>query len=487
VLSRTLEAPVQSSQDIEAVLDAVKPNAFLVSVWALCAMVLFLDGYDLTVIAFMAPELVKEFGFTNASLGFVFSAGLVGMALGGPLGGWVGDRYGRRLPIVSSCLVFGCATLAMLLASSVAQLAACRFVTGVGLGVALGTAVAITADFAPRRMRSRVLALVSTCVPFGTILPGVLTATLVPSHGWRLLVIVGGGLPVLLAIVLLWRMPESLKYQAMRPELRARLAAVLERLGSELRWIPGAPGSGEERARSVSPARLFGDGLAPITLSIWLLFFVNAMALYLVISWLPLVLQSLGMSIQEAGQTTAMFSMAGLVGGLVVATLIARVGVALLPAMFMLAIPLLLMFATMDLSRAAIVVCVLIPGISFGALQVGCFTVTGMLYPTSVRVTGAGWAVSVGRIGAIFGPIVGSAVFSLQLPPQQMIGFATVPMVVGAIGGIVLAVLCYRRFGSLHVDDRAGTGQASPAAPLAPAIASAIPPLPEISKFEGRT
>ena len=222
----------------------------------------------------------------------------------------VGDRYGRRLPMLTSCFVFGCATLAMLVATSLAQLAACRFVVGVGLGVALSTAIAIAADFALKKIRSRILALVSTCVPCGAILPGVLTAALVPAYGWRLLVIVGGGLPVLLAIVLTLKMPESPRYQALRPEFHARLSALLERLDAGLQWVPGPAGLRDERARSVSPSRLFGDGLAAITVSMWVLFFVNAMALYLVISWLPLVLQSLGMSIQQAGQTTAMFSAA---------------------------------------------------------------------------------------------------------------------------------------------------------------------------------
>jgi MFS transporter, AAHS family, 4-hydroxybenzoate transporter len=457
---------MRSSNDIEAVLDAVKPNAFLIGVWALCGMVLFLDGYDLTVIAFLAPEVVKEFGFTNASLGLVFSAGLVGMAIGGPLGGWAADRYGRRLPIVISCFVFGCATLAMLLATSLAQLAACRFIVGAGLGVALSTAVAMTAEFVPRRMRSRILALVSTCVPCGAILPGVLTATLVPSYGWRLLVVAGGMLPLLIAMILMWTMPESLKYQALRPKYHARLSALLERLRSELQWVPGAAASQDERARTGSPARLFDDGLAPITVSMWVLFFVNAMALYLVISWLPLVLQTMGMSIGQAGQTTAMFSAASLIGGLVVVSLIARIGVALLPVMFAVAIPLLLMIATGELSRAAVIVCVLVPGVSFGALQVGCFAVTGMLYPTSVRATGAGWALGIGRLGAIVGPIFGAAVFALQLAPQQMFGFATVPMFVGAVGALVLCMLCRRRFGSLHVDEKARPASAIPRAPL---------------------
>jgi MFS transporter, AAHS family, 4-hydroxybenzoate transporter len=172
------------------------------------------------------------------------------------------------------------------------------------------------------------------------------------------------------------------------------------------------------------------------------------------------------MSIGQAGQTTAMFSAASLIGGLVVVSLIARIGVALLPVMFAVSIPLLLMIATGELSRAAVIVCVLVPGVSFGALQVGCFAVTGMLYPTSVRATGAGWALGIGRLGAIVGPIFGAAVFALQLAPQQMFGFATVPMFVGAVGALVLCMLCRRRFGSLHVDEKARPANAIPRAPL---------------------
>jgi AAHS family 4-hydroxybenzoate transporter-like MFS transporter len=455
---------LRSSADIETLLDGVKPNGYLICVWALCAVVLFLDGYDLTVISFMAPELAKEFGFSKSSLGLVFSASLVGVALGGPLGGWVGDRYGRRVPIMVSCFVFGLVTLAMLLATTVAQLAVCRFVVGVGLGVALSSAVAITAEFAPKRMRSRVLALVSTCGPCGAILPGVLTATLVPTYGWRLLVIVGGVLPILVAIILFWAMPESIKYQALHPVFRARIPALLKRLDPEMHWLPASGGSSDEQAKRLSPTRLFGDGLAAITLSLWVLLFVNAMALYLVISWLPIVLQSLGMDIQQAGQTTALFSAASLVGGLVVAALISWLGVALLPAMFVIAIPFFLMFAAFDLTHAAIVLCVLIPGISVGAIQVGCSAVTGMLYPTAIRVTGTGWALCVGRIGAIFGPIVGAAVFALELPPKQMFVFAAAPMIVGVIGGVVLVLQSYRRFGSLHVDDVTRKSQVNPIA-----------------------
>jgi len=439
---------------VDVPLDKVKLNRSIIGIWVLCAAVLFLDGYDLTVISFIAPELVKEFGFDKSALGPLFAATLVGFALGGTFGGWTGDRYGRRFTVISCCFIFGFATLAMLLATTIGQMAACRFVVGLGLGGALPTATALTAEFAPRRLRNKVLALVSTAVPLGAIIPGVLTATLVHTYGWRVLAIVGGVLPILLGFVLIFAMPESLKFLALRPERSARLAALLKRLDPNLQWAPSFEAS-TATPQGASLARLFSDGLAGITLLIWVLFFMNAMALYLVISWLPLVLQSLGMSIQQAGQFSAMFAAAGLIGGLAIAALISWAGIALLPAMFILAVPFLLMFAAPDLSHAAIVLCVLIPGVSVGALQVGCSTMAGLLYPTAVRATGVGWGLGIGRIGAILGPLVGTAVFALQLPPQQMFAFAAAPMAIGAIGAIILSVLCYRRFGSLQVDDTA--------------------------------
>lgn len=443
---------MSGTHEVAALLDEMKLNPRLVSVWLFCAAVLLLDGYDLTVIALMAPELVREFGFPAASLGVVFSAGLAGMALGAPLGGWVGDRYGRRLPITVSCCLFGCATLAMLAATSIVQLAACRFVVGIGLGVAMTSAIAICAEFAPARMRSRVMALVSTAVPLGAIIPGVLSATLVPIFGWRLLVIMGGILPILLAIVFVRTMPESIKYLALRPALHARLAALLQWLDRDIRWVPGSAAVQEERSAAGSFPQLFQNGFGAITLSMWVLFFVNALALYLILSWLPLILRDLGVGASATGRVAAIFSAAGMIGGLLVAAFITRAGVLLLPVLFAIAVPFLLGFAVRDLSYTGIVLCVLVPGLASGGVQVATMTVVGTLYPTWIRASGIGWAVAAGRIGAIVGPLVGAVVYSLQLPPQRMFTFAAIPMAIGALAATFLSVLCVRRFGSIQVD-----------------------------------
>jgi AAHS family 4-hydroxybenzoate transporter-like MFS transporter len=147
-----------------------------------------------------------------------------------------------------------------------------------------------------------------------------------------------------------------------------------------------------------------------------------------------------------------MWAVGGLVGGLGVVALLSRGGVALLAVMFLVAVP-FLAFMAWDLSPSLLIACVLIAGITVGAIQIGANTLVGLLYQTGVRVTGVGWALGVGRIGAILGPVVGSAVFALQLPPREMFGLSAVPMAIGALAAIFLAILCYRRFGGLQFDE----------------------------------
>ena len=442
------------TQSIDVVLDEAKPNGFVMGVWALCAAVLLMDGYDLTVISFMAPEFVKEFGFEKSSLGVVFATSLVGVAIGGPLGGWLGDKFGRRFVLIVSCFIFGLATLAMLPSNSIAQFALCRFVVGLGLGGALSASIALTAEYSPKISRNRILALVGTAVPLGAVIPGILTAALVPTQGWQILAIIGGVVPVLLGVLLWWKIPESPKYLALRPERHDRLAEVLKRMGQSGEWDRALSPTPAKKGSNGSPKLLLGDGMAGITPLLWVLFFANSMALYLVFSWLPLVLQSLGMTIEEAGKISAIFASAGFLGGLTIVALVKRLGVALVPALFIVAIPFLLLFSAMELPKHLIILVVAVPGLAVGGIPVACTALAGMLYPTEVRASGIGWAISMGRVGAILGPLVGGAVFALNLPPQKTFAFAAAPMALGAVASIIMTVLCFRRFGGLQVDDK---------------------------------
>lgn len=446
-------------QESGGLVDGVKANRFLIGVWGLCFLVLFLDGYDMTVMAFVASHLVDEFSFDKTNLGFLFSAGLLGMMVGGALGGWVSDRRGRRFTIVSGCLLFGIATLVMLQAVTLEQIAVCRITIGIGMGAALAAAVALAAEFAPMALRGRVIALVGMATPLGSIMPAILTAILVPTFGWRALLIVGGILPVLLAIVIARKLPESIEYLALRTSRQSELMAVLRRIDPTRDWV--APALAAAKAtrgipKSLSAARLFEEGLAPITLLVWTLLFTSSMALYLINNWMPIVLQNVGLSTRQVGVVSGLFFTGGLVGILGVVAWFSRAGISLLPAMFTVAVPFLLSTMAFDSPETAFILCVLVPGVALGAILALCNMVSGLVYPTDVRATGIGLALAAGRLGAVAGPLVGTAVLALDLPAQRIFAASAIPMVIGAVAAIALALLCRRRFGGFQLREARG-------------------------------
>lgn len=403
------------------------------------------------MVAFVAPHLVRELGFEKASLGLLFSAGLVGMMIGAGAGGFIADRVGRRSGLIVGCALFGAATLAMLSTTTLSTMALCRFVAGVGMGAALATALALAAEFAPQRLRGRVIALVGMATPMGSIVPGLLTATLVPSLGWHVLLVIGGAVPLLLAAALLRCLPESIKYLALHPRRHEELLRTLGRVAPGLAWAPSSPPVGSAAGTAVSPLQLLSGGLAPLTLLLWLLLFCGAMALYLINSWLPLVLENVGLSARAAGAFSALFGAGGLVGILGVALLFRRAGALLLPTMFLIAVPFLLGTVRFDTPRLGLFICLLVPGIALGAIMVLCNVIPGIVYPTAVRATGVGLVLAAGRVGAIAGPLVGAAVFALDLPPQRIFAVAALPLALGAVGAIALALICYRRYGGIDL------------------------------------
>src|SRR5882672_8362283 len=182
-----------------------------------------IDGYDIAAIAFAAPELVKSWGISRGALGPVFSASLFGILFGSALFGWVGDRYGRKAALVWSNLLFGVFTLAAAYATNLDQLFWLRLLAGLGIGGVIPNVVAINTESAPRRYRATLALVAVGFVPIGGAIPGVVAATLVPSHGWQILFMIGGIVPIILAIVGFFILPESIKYMALHESQRGKM------------------------------------------------------------------------------------------------------------------------------------------------------------------------------------------------------------------------------------------------------------------------
>jgi AAHS family 4-hydroxybenzoate transporter-like MFS transporter len=217
--------------NVAALLDGSSWSTYQKLLTALIALAVVFDGFDIQILGFAIPALVRDWHIARNEFGPILAVGLVGMVLGGPLAGYCGDRVGRRATLIACVTIFGTATLATAIVHSLLGLGILRLITGMGTGGALPNVTALTAEFAPLRRRPTAVKLTLVCVPLGGILGGALALWVLPRFGWRGLYAIGGGLPLLCAIILWVALPESPRFLARQPAQWARLTRVLTRIG----------------------------------------------------------------------------------------------------------------------------------------------------------------------------------------------------------------------------------------------------------------
>ena len=386
------------------------------------------DGYDLSAMGYVAPELVRAWGLTPAAFVPAFSAAIIGMMVGGPLLGALGDRYGRKRLILAGLALIGVVTLVTAAVRSPGELVGLRFVTGLGLGGVIPNVGALVAETMPARHRGRALVIVTMGVPLGIALPGLVAATLVPAWGWRALMIVGGALPLAVALAGLVALPESAKF----------LAA---------------------RAARIRGAGLFAGDLAVVTPLLWCCQAANQMANFFALTWLPTLLA--GAAAGGHGSATAsLFSLGGLVSGAVLLLVLDRLGVIPVLVLFVVGAPLVAGMAVADLPPAVHALVIAGAGLCVTGVQIGITALLGIVYPTPVRSAGTGWTQAAGRVGALAAPVIGGVLLGLHVPMQQLPLAPALLMAGGAIACAALAWRFRRRFGSW----RAGEFSAAPPA-----------------------
>lgn len=399
--------------DIAAKIDAAPWSNWQKSVILLIACAIILDGFDNQLLGFVVPVLIREWGTTRAAFAPVFALGYVGMVIGAGGGGMIGDAIGRRPALILSVLLFGAATGLTVLAQDVPGLAVCRAIAGLGLGAAMPNAATLLAEFAPRRRRSLAVTLGIVCIPLGGVGGGLVAAALLPDHGWRSLFLIGGVLPALAAL-LLWRLlPESPQYLVGKPERRAELLAILQRIG--LRPVPAAQFARPPAAPRTGLAGLFTPSVRLDTGLLWASFFACLLTTYMVFSWAPTLLGDAGLDLAQASLGVATFNIGG-VGGAIAAALLIPVfgsrGVMLVMAAGGLLVALGLAASDGALPTPALLALLAIEGAFINAVQTSLYALASHIYPASQRATGVGAASGFGRGGAIVSSFVGAAVLA---------------------------------------------------------------------------
>jgi AAHS family 4-hydroxybenzoate transporter-like MFS transporter len=341
----------------------------------LCAGVAFLDGFDTQSLAPAAKVIAGELGVRMSAFGPIFSASQIGFLIGALTFGSLGDRFGRKR-LSLAALLFGLATAATVLADSYGALFAARVVAGLGLGGATPNFVALAGEFSPSRLRARVVTCLWAAVPFGGMAGAFVASLVLPAFGWRALFLLGGGAPLVAAAVLMASLPESVEAD---PHTKA---SILGRLAS-----------------------LFGGGRAVSTGWLWVASFLAWTVLVVTAFWTPPLLQRAGWSTPAAAGVLALNNAGGVVGTLVVGATLTRIrpptaliGALLGTAIFLAGLG--LAAGTGWLAAAA----ALLAGFCASAAGGALLAVSAAAYPPEARSTGVGWALGVGRIGAVIGP-----------------------------------------------------------------------------------
>lgn len=446
---------------VNDIIDHRPVTPFQAMTIGLCGLVLLLDGFDTQSMGFLAPPIAEELGIPVSAFGPVFAAGLVGLMLGTMTSGPIADRWGRKWTLILSAFAFGAFSLVTPQARTVDHLVVLRFLTGLGLGGAMPNVVALASEYAPKRLQQVLVTAIFAGMGAGALVAGVVSTWLIPLWGWRSVFYVGGVAPILLAVVLIRVLPESTRFLAARGVSPERIARILRRMAPEIEAsqldlsVPAG-----DRLEGVPLRHLFTEGRAAGTVLVWVPFFMNLLILYFILSWLPALLRQAGMPVSAGIAAVSLFSLGGIIGTLAQGPLMNALGAPrVMVAEFVLSLALVLVAASIFETYWLMMVVTFALGVCVQGAQAGLNALAAMFYPTTVRSTGVGWALGVGRIGSIVGPVIGGLMLSLAWTPQQIFTAGAVPAACAA-----LAVVA-----SLRLSGPAGPYRPARTEPPAPA------------------
>ena len=423
-------------------LDKRELTGFQIQMIAVALGLAVMDGFDVQIIGYVAPILSDLWHIDAKSFGLIFGAGLLGLALGPIAFSPLADKIGCRPVLIGCTILYAVGTLATTTVHSWSMLLGLRFLTGLGLGGVLPCTIAVVSDYAPTRSRNLILAISSSGFAIGGSLGGFVAAATIARFGWQTVFWIGGIVPLLILPVLLIWFPESLSRLLSDPRKRPHLEKIVARLVPG--WaVPEAGPLKEERKDRFPVVMLFSKGLAVPTLLIWSIFLCSLLLLYFFVNWIPTVVHALGQPLQASNNAAAVFQLAGLLGGFFFNNLADRTGRpewALASSFAGATICCFFFGSAAGTSLPIIVASVAVTGFCVvGALGV-CISFAGTYYPSSIRATGIGWGIGIGRLGSIAGPILGGILLTLNLSPEALFAVFAIPALVA-----VICSACLRR------------------------------------------
>ena len=438
--------PVVGTLDVQAFINAKPLSTYQWRVVLLCFLIVFLDGLDTAAMGFIAPALSQEWGIDRASLGPVMSAALIGMVFGALGSGPLADRFGRKVVLVVAVFLFGAFSLMSAYSSNIDQLLVLRLLTGLGLGAAMPNATTLLSEYTPERLKSLLVTSMFCGFNLGMACGGFVSAKMIPVLGWHSLLMLGGILPLVLAAVLLFSLPESARFLVVRNRGVERIRKVLSPIAPvDVVMATGfsVPEQNVVQSRNVLKV-IFSGTYSAGTLLLWLTYFMGLVIVYLLTSWLPTLMRDSGASMEQSAFIGALFQFGGVLSAVGVGWAMDRfnphkvIGIAyLLAGVFA-------WLVGQSLGNVAVLATlVLLAGMCINGAQSAMPSLAARFYPTQGRATGVSWMLGIGRFGAILGAWAGATLLGLGWNFEQVLTALVIPAALAAVAVLIKGLVSH--------------------------------------------
>lgn len=446
--------------NINTLIDEAKFTPFHWGVLFWCLMIIIFDGYDLVIYGVALPLLMQEWALSAVQAGLLASTALFGMMFGAMTFGTLSDKLGRKKTIMICVAIFSGFTFLGAFASNPVEFGILRFLAGLGIGGVMPNVVALMTEYAPKRIRSTLVALMFSGYAIGGMTSALLGAWLVPEFGWKIMFYIA--IIPLVALPLIWKfLPESLMYLTNKKEIEQTRSIVQkispsQQLNGDTEFVLNEVTKGDE-----APVKaLFQQGRMFSTFMFWIAFFMCLLMVYALGSWLPKLMIQAGYSLGASMIFLFALNIGGMVGAIGGGALADRFHIKkVLTIMFICGAAALILLG-FNSPQIVLYTLIAVAGAATIGSQILLYTFVAQYYPSTVRSTGMGWASGIGRIGAIVGPVLTGALLTMNLP-HQMNFFAI------AIPGVIAALAIFMVNLKASVDAKALTEPAVESNPIA--------------------
>jgi AAHS family 4-hydroxybenzoate transporter-like MFS transporter len=434
--------------DVAEVLETRRIGRYQIGLWCLAFLMLFMDGFDLSGVFVSAPALLRTFHATRAQFGVVIGLSGFGALAGTYIYGYVLDWFGRRTAAISAVLIYSLAAIGAGTITSLNELLIWRTIAGLGFGGIMPSAIAYVVEMSPKRFRVTLTMIATLGLTSGISAMGQVGAWLLPVWGWQVVFFLPGATGLLLAILLWFALPESLRYLTLKKPDAQALRAKMQQLAPELaigantRFVlPPQPKSGK-----IGIAALFRGPQKLASPLLWLGYLIQATTFAAVTNWYQVLLESLKLTPLQASLTFSYGALAGIPTHIFTAWLFDRIGPYAVVGALLGASAMMIVLGLPGIAPLTIMIAAIICYACCQACQGSFNGMVGVFYPTNIRGKGIGYASGMGRVGMIIGPMITGFLLSGAVSLQTTLFLAALPYVFTALLCLALGVIYWRKF-----------------------------------------